>query len=225
MRISFLFWNLNKRSLEALVAALAVEYQLQVIALVECNVPAATVIRALENAGLPGFTSPESLTSTESDLKLFVRLTGAVVNGVYEDPNNHVVIRRIVFDKSPDMLLAVVHSQSKLNWSDKDQFTGAIRLARNIEDKERYYNHRRTILVGDFNMNPFEEGVVGSDGLHGVMTKVTARRGSRTVDGVERPFFYNPMWRFFGERPDGPPGTGWARQAPIPRTCCSRCSA
>jgi hypothetical protein len=27
------------------------------------------------------------------------------------------------------------------------------------------------------------------------------------VDGTEYPFFYNPMWGFFGDRTPGPPGT------------------
>lgn len=56
-------------------------------------------------------------------------------------------------------------------------------------------------------MNPFESGVVSSEGLHAMMTKRIARAGSRKVSGENRPFFYNPMWRFFGERPDAPPGT------------------
>ena len=56
-------------------------------------------------------------------------------------------------------------------------------------------------------MNPFEPGVVGSEGLHAVMTARIACTDGRIVDGEYRRFFYNPMWRFFGERSEGPPGT------------------
>jgi hypothetical protein len=51
----------------------------------------------------------------------------------------------------------------------------------------------RTVLVGDFNMNPFDPGMMGAQGLHGVMTKRVAGRVARQVDGRPYPFFYNPM--------------------------------
>jgi hypothetical protein len=63
------------------------------------------------------------------------------------------------------------------------------------------------VLVGDLNMNPFESGVVGANGLHAVMTQERAQRGVRKVGGKEYPFFYNPMWGFFGDLTKGPPGT------------------
>jgi len=56
-------------------------------------------------------------------------------------------------------------------------------------------------------MNPFEEGVVKATGLHAMMTRATANERFRTVQGREYPFFYNPMWGFFGDRTDGPAGT------------------
>jgi hypothetical protein len=56
-------------------------------------------------------------------------------------------------------------------------------------------------------MNPFDDGVVSGHGFHAVMTKAKALEGHRSVDGAPSPFFYNPMWGFFGDRTDGPPGS------------------
>ncbi len=67
--------------------------------------------------------------------------------------------------------------------------------------------HRRTILVGDLNMNPFDAGVVGAQALHAVMTRQLARREEREVMGRAYRFFYNPMWGHFGDRTSGPAGT------------------
>ncbi len=207
MRIPFLFWNLKGLQLQELVAKLVREHDVAIIALVECAIDPAMLLSSLTANGVPGFSHPLSPTGTENDIKVFTRLSNSTLQHLYDDSNNHLTIRRLRVGSAPDVLLVVAHSQSKRNWSDKDQSQGAIRLARTIDDIERKHGHRRTILMGDLNMNPFEDGMVGSEGLHGVMTKRTARRGSRVVDGVDRPFFYNPMWRFFGERPDGPPGT------------------
>lgn len=64
-------------------------------------------------------------------------------------------------------------------------------------------------------MNPFDEGVVKAAGLHAMMTKATANERFRTVQGREYPFFYNPMWGFFGDRTDGPAGTFHYRRSAI----------
>jgi len=53
--------------------------------------------------------------------------------------------------------------------------------------------------------------VCSSHGLHGVMTRSTAAETSRQVAGREYPYFYNPMWGFFGDRTPGPPGTHYYR--------------
>jgi hypothetical protein len=67
--------------------------------------------------------------------------------------------------------------------------------------------HARTILTGDLNMNPYEDGMVVSNGLHAVMTREIALRETRTVKFKSNVFFYNPMWRHFGQRPEGHAGT------------------
>jgi hypothetical protein len=67
--------------------------------------------------------------------------------------------------------------------------------------------------VGDFNLNPFDYGAVVANGLHGVMTKAIASEGSRVINGVEFPFFYNPMWSRLGDQSPGPPGSYFYRSA------------
>src|SRR5438309_1508473 len=56
-------------------------------------------------------------------------------------------------------------------------------------------------------MNPFEDGVVEARGLHAVMARQTAQNRSRTIQARRYHFFYNPMWGFFGDATEGPPGT------------------
>ena len=76
-----------------------------------------------------------------------------------------------------------------------------------ITQMEESLNIRRTIVVGDMNLDPYDAGMVSSHAFHAVMAKELARRGHRIVSGVRRRFFYNPMWGFFGDRTPGPPGT------------------
>jgi hypothetical protein len=72
-------------------------------------------------------------------------------------------------------------------------------LIQHIRHVEEQNGHKRTIIVGDFNMNPFENGIMNANGLHSIMDRDIAKTGSREVLGAEYEFFYNPMWFFFGD--------------------------
>ena len=97
--------------------------------------------------------------------------------------------------------------------SEQSQQFECYKLAEEIRSAENSRKHQRTILVGDFNMNPFEAGMVAAGGLHGVMSRETALRSNRVVQGSPYPFFYNPMWSHFGDFPSGPPGTMYYERA------------
>jgi hypothetical protein len=56
-------------------------------------------------------------------------------------------------------------------------------------------------------MNPFEKGVVGAAGLNATMVRSQAEKEVRTVHQREYRYFYNPMWRHFGDGQKEPPGT------------------
>jgi exonuclease III len=207
VQVSFLFWNLQRRGLQVEIAVLALQHDVSVLILAECKIDPSALLLELASVGLREFTYQPSVAGEDGDIRMFSRVPECELRSLYDDPNNHIAARRMVFARTRDLLLVVVHSQSKQNWSEDDQTQGAIRLARRIAELEVENGHRRTLLVGDLNMNPFEKGVIGSEGLHAVMTKGLASPEFRVVDAEERHFFYNPMWRFFGERADGPPGT------------------
>lgn len=52
-----------------------------------------------------------------------------------------------------------------------------------IQQIEKELNINNTIVIGDFNMNPFEDGIVSSDSFHGTMFKEEAIKVERTVLG------------------------------------------
>ena len=78
---------------------------------------------------------------------------------------------------------------------------------KDIIHSETQIGHKKTIIVGDFNMNPFDYGMIAGPAMNSVMTKKIASRGSRTIQKRKFHFFYNPMWGCFGDRSDGLAGT------------------
>jgi hypothetical protein len=112
-----------------------------------------------------------------------------------------------------DILLAVIHGVSRLEEelaALNEEACIAAALLRRTEELRR---HRRTVLVGDFNLDPFDEGMAKARGFFGVMSRADARRESRRVKFNDYPIFYNPMWSRLGDLSPGPPGTFYRRKS------------
>ena len=119
-----------------------------------------------------------------------------------------MTIRRLQTDSmARDVIIAALHFPDKRNWSESDQHAEAPRFADLVQQAETQARHQRTILFGDFNMSPFEKGLVNASGFNAVMTRSIAEKRERTVQGRAYPFFYNPMWSLAGDLSPGPAGT------------------
>lgn len=199
---NFLFWNLNKKPLQAMIANLAECYELDVIMLAECTIPPEVLLVELNRLETTyDFVEPLGCTK----ISLFTRFPDHFIAPVHDD--NRLTIRHLTLPGLTDILLAVTHFPDKRNRKESSQVLECTRLADSIRRAEEVVQHTRTVLVGDLNMNPFENGMVGAIGLHGVMTRDVASRQSRVVEGAEYPFFYNPMWGCLGDGSPGPPGS------------------
>lgn len=202
--MTFLFWNCRKAT--DLVGKLVAEHRVDVLVLAECGAPQTSVLSAIEKADGYRFEADPLC----QDIAIFTRFSASALRPEHDEPG--LSIRRIP-STPEDILLVAVHLISKDKASDADQSSLTPIYARQIQDIEDKLGMRRTVLLGDLNMNPFDHGVVQATGFHAISSRrvATQRRslkiGGRTVDTRWYPYFYNPMWRFFGDAQDTPPGT------------------
>jgi endonuclease/exonuclease/phosphatase (EEP) superfamily protein YafD len=204
-KVGVLFWNMGKRADAQCVAAIAADLRPDIVILAENATSSITVIEALNDATGTVFQLP----NLRSGRLHFFANAALPIGSVHDGAG--VAIRHVRPVVGQDFLIVGVHLASKLHLSDNEQASLINRLGSRIAEAECRVGHSRTIVIGDFNMNPFEHGVVGSEGLHATMSKVVATRGTRTVLGEDRRFFYNPMWSFLGDMSGGPPGTFFFR--------------
>ncbi|MDO8417959.1 MAG: hypothetical protein Q7S87_17290 [Agitococcus sp.] len=108
-------------------------------------------------------------------------------------------IREFRKDGYLPVLLAFVHLPSKLHQSEDDQAAEVIYLRSAIEELENTYRVDGTIVVGDFNMNPYDKGMIGAQQMHSISCLRTAQTDTRVIKGREHSFFYNPMWNLLGD--------------------------
>ena len=125
----------------------------------------------------------------------------------FDNADDRLTIRRLTTPSRTEILLAVLHFQSRRSWTSSAQALQAPVTQREISETEDTVGHRRTLLVGDFNMNPFDLGMIGAQALNAVMARDLVQNEERTVAGQSYRYFYNPMWGHFGDRTPGPPGT------------------
>ena len=106
-------------------------------------------------------------------------------------------------------LLIGIHLPSKLRTDNNERQFVSRKVAGEIISIESRLGHKNTVVVGDFNMNPLEDGIVSVDAFNAVMSKDIAKKkkGVRKHAGKSYDFFYNPMWGHFGDLSDTAPGT------------------
>ncbi len=202
--MNFLFWNINKKPLQDLLAVLVREHFVDVLILAECEIDDVTLLETLNKNQSPKYGIALSYVPNQR-IKIFTTLPRESFRPLRDEGN--AAFRLLKPPVGEEILLVAVHLSSKMFQSDHEQTLNATRLARSIREVEIEVGHTKTLVVGDLNMNPFEHGLIAAEAFHAVMTKEIALRESRKVSGEERPFFYNPMWGRFGDYSPGVSGT------------------
>ena len=202
----FLFWNVKKRDLSQLISAVAREHDIDVIVLAEFESPWATLAEQLNSGEAVSTYVPAIKRGQKGNrLTLITRLPEGAVSSVGDYAG--ISFRTIKPPVGPEFTLGMAHLASKMFQSAESQAIGSTVISGYVARVEQKVGHCLTLLVGDFNMNPFESGVVGAAGLHAVGVRAIAARGTREILGESFRFFYNPMWRHFGSRGSEAPGT------------------
>lgn len=73
-------------------------------------------------------------------------------------------------------------------------------LVNEVKQVEQALDHTNTVLIGDFNANPFDTEMILKDGLNAVLFKsVIVENEFSKVDGKKNRRFYNPMLHYISE--------------------------
>lgn len=108
---------------------------------------------------------------------------------------------------SKRLLLALVHGHDIRNYDRESRQSSAQEIATALNLVKEQQDTNRIVLMGDFNMNPYDRGMNLAAGFNAMMTKSCVKRGTRQSLGKKYEFYYNPMWSLFGDNTEGPAGT------------------
>jgi endonuclease/exonuclease/phosphatase family metal-dependent hydrolase len=202
--VNCLFWNTGGSDLTDALVKIVQTHAVDLLVLAESEeIAVGPFLKAVNDKEGTNFRFHNAVG--QERLRVFSSLPAKSVSKKFD--TGGVSIRHVRPPVNDDFILVAVHLPSKLRWQEREQQDICPRIRNYIETVETQIGHQRTIVVGDLNMNPFEHGVVSSEGFHAVMTRRDAAKKSRTVMGEQRHFFYNPMWKHFGDCTDNTPGT------------------
>jgi exonuclease III len=218
-KVKFLYWNTeNKKNVELLLADLLAATDFNVIILAEAKKPLSAKFKKQYNL------IEEKLFSSEKE-RLKVRvyhnnssdITISHLNNVpgeevtevkVQDTIDGILIHRRITKiarvvnlelriDTNSYLLSCMHFPSKKNQDDVSQLHTAFNYKRYILERAEKFNHN-TIIVGDFNMNPFDHGMVEPHGFFALNNSGFVA-GKRTVQHSVEVMFYNPCWWLLGD--------------------------
>jgi len=212
------FWNIDSKEVKAgrdmsdSIVQLILEKDLDILSLAEAN--ANVVDEAVYKLmGMNPASTYTWIPSSKDRIKTISRIAQAAftdISGLCRGTRWSAY--QVKIPKVLTFNIILVHLQSKMNWSDQSQSLDCVNLASDIKAIEAHTGSSNSIVLGDFNMNPFEFGMVAANGLHAMqdLNYVGARLPGREVDGALYKFFYNPMWNLFGDNKK-PMGTCYYR--------------
>ena len=201
-RIKCLFWNINKKDLTEELVVCAVEHNIDIIITAESeNLDVDRMLSELHKR--KSRFELKEIRPVKDDIKFFAKET--IDTAVYKEDHNVSLFK--VHEKGKNYLLAAVHLRSAMYLSEFARGGRASKLSNFIEKQEEICNNERdaleaeyhTIVVGDFNLHPFSEGIIGCYGFQAIYDMQIAKKGSRTVADEKRKFYYNPMWDIMGK--------------------------
>jgi hypothetical protein len=178
--------------------------------------------RALISRGTPNldFISAEIRRSGQTDFRHVNNIEGKVA-AFTSLPNTDVVHRFVsvgadltvwTIERPLPIIIGGVHLIGKTGGAGEISQALAVKeIVEQFNDFEQEKGHRTSILVGDFNMHPYDPGMTNDLAIPGYMTEELANRPDRRFRERQRPRFYNPMWGLFGDRTPGPAGSFYWR--------------
>lgn len=194
--MKYLLWNIYGKNLIGPLIQVIIENEIDVVALIETKkIELDTVINQLN---LKGCRWKKLEFCPNADIRLIVKDEINVSIHCEEKHYNTYKIKQ----NEELLLLTVVHLSSAMYKSEEARSSRAedvSNVIRKIEEELFGENEYKSIVIGDFNLQPYSRGIIGAYGFNATMSIIKAKKVSWTVDGEKKLFYFNPTWKIMGD--------------------------
>jgi exonuclease III len=188
--LKVLFWNTkNNSQINKILSSLIIENDIDIVVLAEYI---DNINKLLSQVSSQGKNMQQYFTSGCKRIMMLGTIKN--VQPAWQETHSSI---QIVNNK---YILCGVHLISKVS-PDNDE-TRKIRIQRIVQEiinAEKEIGSEHSIIVGDFNVDPYDIGMVGAPYFHSVPIYEESLRKVRQVAEENYYMFYNPMWNFMGD--------------------------
>lgn len=190
----YIFWNTkNEEKINDYVEKIIEEYSPDFFGLAEYSADGFFLQNKLKKKGLEYAYIPR----ISSRLDMFYK--GKVKEIIHCADSKYYTVKIMPYEKQ-SQIISIVHLPSKM-YSD---LSGNAEIVHDmLEDIKRIKEKKNingVVIVGDFNMNPFESPMIEATALQAISSrKIVVEKKMRVYKDRNREFFYNPMWNFLGD--------------------------
>lgn len=191
--MNILFWNINnKDSVVDLIISAVEDEDVDLFIIAEAN---ENIVQDLTyKLEIKNF-KPIDVTSER--FVVFSKIEGKYLN-VLKTKKYYGVLEFIETDREKTLIF-FVHLPSQLHQSEKNISFECVNLSNFINYWEKKSETERNLVIGDFNLNPYDDGLIAANGLNAIGDKNKIADKKRKVNENNYKYFYNPMWNFFGD--------------------------
>ena len=200
----FLFWNTNRKAAFAQHLPRLVSQPETLIGLAECTFPPSYIENLLRHRS--GATDRyrsvfQGKKGMAEHLHLYAPFSERFVRVLKE--THRYALLSIETPVWESFVLGLVHLQGKLWYDERDQREFARQFMGNLRQVENEVGHDRSVVMGDFNLLPFEEAMTDIGHFNCTFYRDALRRadGRRKFGEEDHALFYNPMLRLAGRNP------------------------
>lgn len=191
--MKYIFWNVHKEpNANNYIYKLITQYHPDIVGIAEYGTQGKILESQLQNDGMEYSYIPK----IGSRLDLFYRGSASVIKHAAE--TKYYTVKLLPFGRQ-HQILVIVHLPSKLYKNNYDNFDILHEMLEDIDREKEKKKIENVVIMGDFNMNPFEDPMIAATALQAVPSREIAKKGSRIYMDKERIYYYNPMWNFLGD--------------------------
>lgn len=191
-----MFWNLYRKNLIGPLIQIVLENEIDIVALVE-----------MENLDIQGVISALKRQNQEwkvleicPEANIRVLAKRHIHISVYTEDKRYTSYK--ISEGKEIYLFNVVHLSSSLHLEESARDQRAIFISqrlRKIEDEIFAESEFKSIVVGDFNLQPYSLGISSALGFNATMSITKARKKFRKVEDEPKLFYFNPTWKLMGD--------------------------
>lgn len=189
---NILFWNLKRNSIEECIIDCIVENNIDIAVFSEFD--GIDFIKIEKNLG----KMYSRILAVQDDKKvtLIAKTTFSVTN---VQPQNRYSIYKIE-TAVKNYLLAAVHLEDRRNYQTSDRINTIQHLVADIEQTEELFKCNNSIVIGDFNANPYDDELLSKYAFNAVLFKTIIDKSELTNPKTfKRKRFYNPILHYISE--------------------------